>query len=160
MLARKLPLGAERREWFLLTTLPVENVGDAECILTWYGLHWRIEDYFRVLKTGCQGLQNRMAERLQRTAAIVIAWYAHLGRELPNLSPGLLFSDVELWVLAFFVKSCRMALPKSLGDAVFLVAHLGGYFKRKRNQSGLKVIWNGYAQLAARTHFQELENGG
>ena len=30
------PPGAERLEWFLLTTLPVENAGDAE--RTWYGL--------------------------------------------------------------------------------------------------------------------------
>ena len=32
------PPGAERLEWFLLTTLPVENAGDAERALTWYGL--------------------------------------------------------------------------------------------------------------------------
>ena len=32
------PPGAKRLEWFLLTTLPVENAGDAERALTWYGL--------------------------------------------------------------------------------------------------------------------------
>ena len=35
------PPGAKRLEWFLLTTLPVENAGDAERTLTWYGLRWR-----------------------------------------------------------------------------------------------------------------------
>ncbi len=49
------PPDAGRLEWFLLTTLPVESAEDAERILTWYGLRWRIEDYFRVLKSGCRG---------------------------------------------------------------------------------------------------------
>ena len=35
------PPDAERLEWFLLTTLPVESAEDAERILTWYGLRWR-----------------------------------------------------------------------------------------------------------------------
>ena len=38
MSARPPPPGAKRLEWFLLTTLPVENAGDAERALTWYGL--------------------------------------------------------------------------------------------------------------------------
>ncbi len=81
-----------------------------------------------------------------------------LGRELPDLPPEILFSDVELRVLALLAKSWRMAPPKSLGDAVFLVARLGGYFKRKRDPPGAEVMWNGYAQLAAKAHFRELED--
>ena len=30
------PTDTERLEWFLLTTLPVENADDAERILSWY----------------------------------------------------------------------------------------------------------------------------
>ena len=48
------PEGAERLEWFLLTTLAVESRQDAERILEWYRLRWRIEDWHRVLKTGCK----------------------------------------------------------------------------------------------------------
>ena len=146
--------------------MPVESADDAERILTWYGLRWRIEDYFRVLKSGCriEELENRTAGRLQRAAAIniVIAWRIHLmtrlGRELPGLPSEILFSDVELRVLTLFAKSCRMAPPKNLGDAVFLVARLGGYFKRKRDPPGAEVMWNGYAQLAVGAHFRELED--
>ena len=50
------------------------------------------------------------------------------------------------------------APPKNLGDAVFLVARLGGYFKRKRDPPGAEVMWYGYAQLAANAHFRELED--
>ena len=57
-----------------------------------------------ILKPGCriEELENRTAERLQRAAAMVIAWrlMARLGRELLDLPPEILFADVELRVLA------------------------------------------------------------
>ena len=158
------PTDDERLEWFLLTTLPVESAADAERILTWYGLRWRIEDYFRVLKSGCkvEELENRTAERLQRAAAMVIAWRIHLmarlGRELPDLPPEILFADIELRVLALFAKSRRKGTPKNLGEAVSLVAALGGHFKRKRDPPGSQLMWFGYAQLAAMAFFRELED--
>ena len=160
------PSDDKRLEWFLLTTLPVENADDAERILTWYGLRWRIEDYFRVLKSGCriEELENRTAERLQRAAAInmVIAWRIHLmarlGRELPDLPPEILFSDIELQVLALFAKSRRKDAPQSLGEAVFLVAALGGHIKRKRDPPGAEVMWFGYLQLVAMAFHQELRD--
>ena len=156
------PSDDKRLEWFLLTTLPVENADDAERILTWYGLRWRIED--RVLKSGCriEELENRTAERLQRAAAInmVIAWRIHLmarlGRELPDLPPEILFSDIELQVLALFAKS--QDAPQSLGEAVFLVAALGGHIKRKRDPPGAEVMWFGYLQLVAMAFHQELRD--
>ena len=61
-------------------------------------------------------------------------------------------------MLALFAKSCRTAPPRNLGEAAFLVARLGGYFKRKRDPLGAEVMWNGYAQLAAKAHFRELED--
>ena len=81
---------------------------------------------------------------------------ARLGRELPDLPPEILFSDVELRVLAIFAKSRRKHAPKSLGEAVSLVAALGGYFKRK--PPGAEVMWYGYLQLAAMAFHQELQD--
>ena len=48
-------------QWFLLSTLPVASAADAIQVLQWYTLRWRIEDYFRVLKSGCkvEELQTR-----------------------------------------------------------------------------------------------------
>ena len=40
-------------EWVLLTTLVAHTRQDAQRILTWYRLLWRIEDWHRVLKSGC-----------------------------------------------------------------------------------------------------------
>ena len=63
-----VPEGAERLEWFLLTSLAVECQRDAERVMEWYRLRWRIEDWHRVLKTGCEveHLGHRRRERIER----------------------------------------------------------------------------------------------
>ena len=129
------PPKAEALEWFVLTTLPVTSTADAQRILQWYTLRWRIEDYFRILKSGCkvEELQHHTAERLERAIAIkmVVGWriqlMVRLGREVPELPSELLFSDGELRVLATFARSRKLPPPERLGDAVGLVARLGGW---------------------------------
>jgi hypothetical protein len=94
-------------EWFLLTTCDISSLEQAQQILHWYCLRWRIEDWHRVLKSGCniEKLQHKTAERLKRTIAInlVIAWrimlLTLLGRECPGLAAEVLFSDLEMEVL-------------------------------------------------------------
>ena len=153
------PQNAEPLEWFLLTTQPVADAREAERMLTRYALRWRIEDYFRILKSGCriEDLQHRTAERLQRAIAInmVIAWriqlMLRLGREVPELPPELLFDDAELRVLEAFARSRRLPKPQHLGDAVKLLARLGGWTARNRDPPGAQLLWHGYTQLAPMT---------
>jgi hypothetical protein len=68
-------------EWFLLTTCPINSVDDAQACLSWYCLRWRIEDWHRVLKTGCriEELAHHTADRLERAISIklVIALAHH-----------------------------------------------------------------------------------
>jgi hypothetical protein len=106
------PPGAEALEWRLLTSIKIDTPAKAiECV-RWYGLRWRIEDWHRVLKSGCriEELANKTAERLRRAIAInlVIAWrimlMTLLGRALPDLPAGILFSELELDVLTAFAK--------------------------------------------------------
>jgi hypothetical protein len=106
------PEGVEAIEWFLLTTLSIQCVEDAERCLRWYCLRWRIEDWHRVLKSGCriEDAAHKMAERLKRAIAInlVIAWrimlMTLLGRETPELPAEVLFSDLEVEVLTAYAK--------------------------------------------------------
>ena len=48
------PSGAEALEWLLLTTLPVGSADEARRVLDLYALRWRIEDWHRILKSGCE----------------------------------------------------------------------------------------------------------
>jgi len=101
------PPGVKRLEWFLLTTIHICDVETALEYVRWYCLRWRIEDWHRVLKSGCriEELGHRTADRLRRAIAInlVIAWrimlMTLLGREAPELPADVLFSDIEIEVL-------------------------------------------------------------
>ena len=160
------PAKAEPLEWFVLTTMPVTSADDATRILQWYALRWRIEDYFRILKSGCkvEELQHHSAERLERAIAIkmVIAWriqlMVRLGREVPELPSELLFSDGELRVLATFARSRELPPPERLGEAVGLVARLGGWLGRTRDPPGAQLMWHGYTQLVAMAFAFELRD--
>jgi hypothetical protein len=109
------PANDEPVEWFLLTTMHIATFEDALDCLYWYCKRWRVEDWHRVLKSGCkiEDLSHETAERLRRAIAInlVIAWrimlMTLLGREAPELPAEVLFSDIELKVLGAYSKKKR-----------------------------------------------------
>ena len=106
------PANAKPIEWFLLTTMKISSAEKAEQCLRWYVLRWRIEDWHRVIKSGCriEDLQHKTVERLRRAIAInlVIGWRIMLmtlmGRETPDLPAEVLFSDIELKTLRAYAK--------------------------------------------------------
>ncbi|MGH8566841.1 MAG: IS4 family transposase [Gammaproteobacteria bacterium] len=101
------PPGAAAVHWVLLTTMPVTSRKQALRSLRWYCRRWRIEEWHRVLKSGCKILehQHHDAETLLRAIALdaVIAWrimlLALLGREVPGLPAEQLFDACECEVL-------------------------------------------------------------
>ena len=136
--------------------MDITSSEDAEQCLRWYCLRWRIEDWHRVLKTGCriEKLAHDTAERLRRAIAInlVIAWRIMLmtlmGRETPELPAEVLFSDVELRTLRAFSKKNGLKPPTLLGEAVRLVAKIGGYLGRNNDPPpGHQLLWQGYAEF-------------
>jgi hypothetical protein len=116
---QKPPRNAERVEWFLLTTIAIESTEDALSCVNWYKLRWRIEDWHRVLKSGCgvEKLLHKTAARLKRAVAIntVIAWrimlMTLLGRETPSLPAEIMFSDLETKVLNAYAQKKTFAFP-------------------------------------------------
>ena len=144
--------GSDPLEWFLLTSLPVEHAEAAEQLLEYYRLRWRIEDWHRILKSGCQAefLNLQTADRLERAIAIkaVIAWRLHamvrLGRDTPELPAEVLFSHLEIRMLELVALDRKRPAPSNLGRAVLTMAMLGGYLARKNDPPpGHKVIWTG-----------------
>ncbi|HEU0203800.1 MAG TPA: IS4 family transposase, partial [Burkholderiaceae bacterium] len=143
-------------QWLLLTTLPVATVEQAEQCLRWYGLRWRIEDWHRVLKSGCaiEDYAHETAERLRRAVAInlVIGWrimlMTLLGREMPQLPAEVLFADIEVRTMCAYAKQNALPPPTQLGRAVRLVAKLGGYIGRNSDPPpGHQLLWQGFIAL-------------
>ena len=164
---RSAPEGVEALEWFLLTTLPVASMADAEQVLEWYRLRWRIEDRHRILKSGCkvEYLGHRTGERIERAVTIkaVIAWrlaaMTLLGRETPELPAAVFFTQVQLRVLRHFASKRGLAEPGNLGLAVRTLAILGGYLYRKNAPPpGHQKIWEGWTRLTIMSEAYELRD--
>ncbi|PDW03261.1 IS4 family transposase [Candidatus Viridilinea mediisalina] len=89
---RHPPKGVTAIEWLLLTTVPVTTTDDALTRLAWYAARWGIEVWHKILKSGCQIEQKRLASafRLMTCVALysVVAWrimYATmLARSIPD----------------------------------------------------------------------------
>ena len=116
------PGGEAPTEWRLLTTLDVRTAKDAAEVVGYYLQRWRIEDFFRVLKSGCRTefLLFRTADRLQRAVAVnaVIAWRimvtALLGRQVPDCEPEMMFTGHELDFLASYADEHGLSAPDRL----------------------------------------------
>ena len=141
--------------WRLLTTLPVQSFEDAVQCVTFYTKRWKIEEFHRVLKSGCgaETLTNRTSEALKRAILIkmVIAWritlLLQLGRNVPGLPIEECFDDLEVEVLRTFAANTNHPL-NNLKDAILLIAILGGFMGRKGDlPPGYEVFWRGYEKL-------------
>ncbi len=107
------PPEATAVHWVLLTTVQVASRQQALKCLRWYCRRWRIEEWHRVLKSGCKILehQHHDAATLLRVIALdaVIAWrimlLGLLGREVPGLPAALVFDPCECEVLALLAGS-------------------------------------------------------
>ncbi len=154
------PPGEPAVEWFLLTSLNVASAETAVTIIGYYLRRWRIEDLFRVLKSGCRAehLAFHTADRLQRAIAIntVIAWrlmvMTLLGREMPGGDAQLLFTDIELRFLKDYAAELGLPPPDHAAAAVLLLAILGGYQNRTHDPPpGHQIMWRAYERISIAT---------
>jgi len=114
------PAGATAVRWLLLSTVPVASVKQALQCVRWYCRRWRIEEWHRVMKSGCKILehQNHDATVLLRAIALdaVIAWrimlLALLGRTVPGLPCEVLFNPCECEVLELWAAKKNSACMK------------------------------------------------
>ena len=152
------PPGEPAVEWFLLTSLDVDSTETAVAVIGYYLRRWRIEDLFRVLKSGCrvEHLAFHTADRLQRAVTIqtVIAWrlmvMTLLGRDLPGCDAQLLFT--ELRFLTDYAEELGLPPPDHLAAAVLLLAILGGYQNRTHDPPpGHQIMWRGYERMSIAT---------
>ena len=106
------PPGLEPLEWMLLTDLPVRTADEAWEKVQWYRRRWGIEEWHRVLKSGCnvERREFKDIEQLQRVLAfdLIVGWRVlaclKLGRALPQLDARVLYSEDELAVLSAALK--------------------------------------------------------
>ena len=152
------PDGEEPVEWMLLTNLAVRSFDEAYEKVLWYCLRWRIEMYFKVLKSGFRVEACRLghAERLARylTVMSIVAWRLFMitliARTDPAVPCSTLLADHE-WKVLFLKANKNKSLPKKpprIGDVVIWVAKLGGYLARRNDgPPGTITLWRGWKRL-------------
>jgi hypothetical protein len=131
------PAGVEAIDWMLLSDLPLHSAEAAWERVQWYCRRWTIEEWHRVLKSGC-GVEQRefkTAEHLQRALAfdLMVAWRVlacvKLGRAVPQLPATVLYSPEELEVLLAAVKK-KSQPPRCENADVRGGQPLGGQIRR------------------------------
>ena len=116
-----------------------------------------VEVFFRVLKSGCR-VEDRRFEALDRllpclAVYLIVAWrvlyLCRLGRSCPEMSCEAVFEPAE-WKSVYVVVR-REPPPKvapKLQEMIRLVAQLGGYVNRKReDEPGPQTLWLGLQRL-------------
>jgi Transposase DNA-binding/Transposase Tn5 dimerisation domain len=152
------PQGQKPVRWWLVTTLPITTLADAEQAVRWYTLRWLIERYHYVLKSGCriENLQLETAARLDRavaTYAVVawrLLWLTYEARRHPEASCEGVLPREHWQVLHQVVQKTDQtpASAPSLRAAVRQIARLGGFLARKGDgEPGVKTIWRGLRRL-------------
>jgi len=161
------PEGTQPLDWKLLTSVPVNTAEDALERLEWYAARWGIEQWHKILKSGCniEMRQLESAERLERllTVYAVIAWrilYATLlARVVPDIACTVVLQDDE-WETLY----CRIhrtptppATPPPLREAVRWIAQLGGFLGRSGDgEPGSKTLWQGFQELIPMTEMYRI----
>ena len=152
------PEGRRPIDWKLLTDLPVESADQAIEKMAWYAMRWKIELFFKILKSGCNAekLKLRTAERLTNLIAIFcilswrVFWMTMLGRVLPNEKPEYALTAAEIGVidqLAARAGRNRAQNPK-LSQYLREIARLGGYLARNHDPPpGNMIMWRGWSRL-------------
>jgi hypothetical protein len=147
------PEGEVPVEWLLYTNEPIETGADLLAIVDAYRTRWRIEEFFKALKTGCS-LERRQLESYQALTAaagilLPLAWRLLRLRSQTHLMPeapaSTLFDEDELAVLR---ARSRRPLPEKLSrrDALLAIAALGGHLKRN-GEPGWQTLGGGLEKL-------------
>lgn len=155
---KEAPDGVTPLEWMLLTTMEVKGFEDACEKVRWYILRWGIEVYHRTLKSGCK-IEDRQlgsADSIENCLAIdsVVAWrichLTKLGRETPHTPCTVYFQESEWKALMAYTTRDPLPpeKPPTLGEAIRMVASIGGFIGRKRDgEPGTQTIWRGLQRL-------------
>ena len=151
------PEGETPIEWILLTNIPVTTLDEAKEKIHWYSMRWRIEMFFKILKSGFKVESCRLGDskRLIRylTVMSIIAWRLFMitliARTDPTISCSIFLSDSEWKVLGLKMLHQNISSkPPTISEAVILIAKLGGFLARKSDGSpGTLVLWRGWKKL-------------
>ncbi len=149
------PKGIKPITWVLLTSLAATTFEEAWQVIEDYEHRWLIEEYHKVLKTGC-GLERhalRTADRLEPQIALTSVVGIRLF-QLKLIGRNQKEAQAKTHVPAHWLRCMKLARPKLklTGLTVYTffreLAKLGGFLGRTGDgEPGWQTIWRGYQKL-------------
>jgi len=148
-----VPRGQPPVRWCLITNEPINTAKAVERVVDAYRSRWRIEEYFKALKTGC-AIEKRQLGTLHALTNLLavympIAWRILRLRSIAQANAkrpaSAVLSQLQIRIL-------RRKLPGSLpgrstvADALQAIAKLGGHLKRN-GDPGWITLGRGYERL-------------
>lgn len=149
--------GREPIDWKLVTNLPVRSLSAATEKLRWYALRWKIEVFFKILKSGCrvEDSKLRTAESLCKLISVYVIlawrvfWMTMANRMADSIPPEIALSEQEMKILDVLKKDGAEKRRKNLSTYTLKIAKLGGYLARAHDPPpGNTVMWRGLARLS------------
>lgn len=149
------PAGKKPIQWVLLTSLPANTFEQAWQVIEDYEQRWLIEEYHKVLKTGCniEGYALRTADRLEALIGLISVIGVRLlrlkliGRNQSNANANEHIPKQWLKCL----QRCRPSLDVNsltVYDFFRELAKLGGFLARRADgEPGWQTVWRGYQKL-------------
>lgn len=148
---REPPPGGKPLCWVLFTSLPIDTPEQRAFVGRAYELRWRIEDYFKLVKSGF-GLERARFDNAAKTAKALV-FYSLAALALLDLKAALGLPMTGPLDEGSYTKVQRaMRHPEdpdldSTWVVLAAVLHLGGWLGRRRDPVGPRVLMRGLAQL-------------
>ena len=147
------PEGHESVDWWLWTSEPIDTPEQVLRIVDWYCARWTIEEFFKVLKTGCryEGRQLESFEALWIALALLLPiatrllQLRHAARETPTRDAQELLPPDAIDVLRASGR-CRLPETPNAREILLAVAAMGGHIKGN-GPPGWLVLWRGMRDL-------------
>ena len=164
----RAPKGVEALDWMLWTTLRVRTAQQCKRVVKYYKLRWRIEDFHKVLKSGCkiEHTQLKTAARIEVllalscAVAVFLLQLTHWARTEPDAPCTLVLSDDQWRVLWEYTH--KQGVPPgqcapTMREAVRMIGRLGGHLGRKCDgMPGTKTLWLGWRDLQLLVEYAQI----
>jgi Transposase DNA-binding/Transposase Tn5 dimerisation domain len=149
------PKGVTPVRWILLTSLPVDTFEQVWEVIEFYECRWLIEEYHKVLKTGCAIERHalREASRLEPLIALISVIGVRL-LQLKTITRKNPDQPAKARVPGSWLKALKALRPRLKTTTLTVyeffreLAKLGGFLGRKHDgEPGWQTIWRGYQKL-------------
>jgi len=148
------PEDVEALEWILVTSLTVNTPEDAWQRIMWYKWRWIVEDFHKVLKTGCL-LEERCLQTVEAfcnllgiltPTAMRLLWLRETAQTAPDTPATEVISKEVIQVVLHLDKRPEATLTAR--DFWHTIARFGGYLDHKSDPPpGWLTLWRGWIRV-------------